>query len=156
LIFLEVIKLDIIVKVLLVAIMLIGIIAVTGCTSGKTTQSQAPSQQMSSATSQTRTSFSDLDAVEAKKLIDSDKTLQIVDVREQYEFDMGHLPDATLIPVGQLESRLSEIDKTKPVLLYCATGSRSRGAAQILAQAGYLKIYNLKSGIMRWTYEVVR
>jgi rhodanese-related sulfurtransferase len=150
--------LDIILKCLVVAIMLAGIIAITGCSSNRTVSEQTipnvQSQQLTQDSSQARPGFSDLDSAKAKELIDADKDLQIIDVREQFEFAMGHIHDAKLIPVGRLESRMGEIDKTKPILLYCATGSRSRAAAQFLAQAGYSKIYNLKLGIVRWNYDI--
>jgi rhodanese-related sulfurtransferase len=147
--------LDILLKVMVVVIMMLGLIALTGCSPSRTTENQAGSQQAGAA-SQIQTSFSDVDAAQAKKMIDSDKDLQIIDVREPFEYAGGHIPDATLISAGQLPSRLSEIDKTKPVLVYCASGNRSRGASQFLVQSGYSKVYNLKSGIMGWSYTITR
>jgi rhodanese-related sulfurtransferase len=141
---------------MVVVIMMLGLIAVTGCSPSRTTENQAGSQQVSSTASQIQTSFSDVDASQAKKMIDSDKNLQIIDVREPFEYAAGHIPDSKLISAGQLPARLSEIDKTKPVLVYCASGNRSRGASQFLVQSGYSKVYNLKSGIMGWSYAITK
>lgn len=135
--------------------MLGGILTFAGCSSTKT-PSDVQTQTSTQVSSQVQTAFTDLDAAQAKKIIDTDKDLQIIDVREQFEFSAGHLPNAKLISVSQLESRIGEIDKTKPVLLYCASGARSSGAAQFLARSGYDKIYNLRYGIMRWNYEIVK
>lgn len=151
---------DIILKCLLVAIMLAAVITVTGCSSNQKMSDPATmetqTQQSVQNDSQVQSGFTDVSAAQAKQLIDSDKDLQIIDVREQYEFDSGHMPNAELIPVGQLESRINEIDKTKPVLLYCATGARSRGAAQYLSQAGFSKVFNLRPGIVGWNYDIVK
>jgi rhodanese-related sulfurtransferase len=136
--------------------MMLGLFAIAGCSPSRTTENQAGSQQVSGAASQIQASFSDVDAAQAKKMIDNDKDLQIIDVREPFEYAGGHIPDADLISAGQLPSRLSEIDKTKPVLVYCASGNRSRGASQFLVQSGYSKVYNLRTGIMGWSYAIAK
>lgn len=100
--------------------------------------------------------YQDLDVAQAQQLIASDKTLQIIDVREQYEYDGGHIPGAKLIPIGQFASRIGEIDKNRPVFVYCLSGSRSIPAVQVLAQSGYVKVYNLAPGIQSWTGQLER
>ncbi|MHB8840681.1 MAG: rhodanese-like domain-containing protein [Candidatus Aquicultor sp.] len=104
-----------------------------------------PAQQSQAA------SYQNIDAAQAKQLIDA-KSVQLIDVREEDEFRMGYIAGAKLIPLGQLTSRIGEIDKTKPVLVYCATGARSAEAAQVLVASGYTKVYNLASGVDGWTY----
>lgn len=68
---------------------------------------------------------------------------QLVDVRTPFEFQSGHLDGAVNIPVDQLPRRLDGLDRQRPVVLYCRTGSRSRRAAGILARAGYTDIHDL-------------
>lgn len=76
----------------------------------------------------------------------------IVDVREASEFQRGHLRNARHVPLSQLKSRMGELDKwkEKPVLLYCATGSRSHGACVALRKAGFKEVFNLQGGIGAW------
>jgi rhodanese-related sulfurtransferase/rubrerythrin len=74
----------------------------------------------------------------------------LLDVRQQEEYESGHLPGAKWIPLPELGSRLSEIDPAKPTLVYCAIGGRSRVAAQMLAGKGFNEVYNLTGGIKAW------
>ncbi len=68
---------------------------------------------------------------------------KIIDVRSPEEFDDEHFPDAVNIPVNLIQSKLAEVgDKDAPVVLYCASGSRSAYAARILSMAGYKKVVN--------------
>ncbi len=73
----------------------------------------------------------------------------IVDVREQDEFAAGHIPEATLIPLGQLSNRLNEIPKDKTVVAVCRSGNRSGQATQILRQAGF-DAHNMQGGMISW------
>ena len=84
----------------------------------------------------------------------SDKTLQdvtILDVRQPGEYEEGHIPGAKLVPMAVLTDSLDEIDRSKPVLVYCAIGGRSRIAAQTLAGKGYDQVINLSGGFKAWT-----
>jgi rhodanese-related sulfurtransferase len=76
----------------------------------------------------------------------------VLDVREPGEFSAGHIGGARNIPLGTLKSRLGEIDKWKeqPVLLHCATGNRSQGAAATLKAAGFKDVFNLRGGLGAW------
>lgn len=68
---------------------------------------------------------------------------KIIDVRSPEEFDDEHYTNAINIPVNLIQARLSELgDKESPLVLYCATGSRSAYAARILAMSGYKKVIN--------------
>jgi rhodanese-related sulfurtransferase len=75
-----------------------------------------------------------------------------LDVREQSEWDERHIPNATLIPLGQLESRLGELpaDKDQAIVIYCRSGNRSQDGWQILHAAGYKNITSLAGGINQW------
>jgi molybdopterin/thiamine biosynthesis adenylyltransferase/rhodanese-related sulfurtransferase len=76
----------------------------------------------------------------------------VVDVREPWEWDAGHIPGAVHIPLGELPSRVdTELpDRSAPLLLYCRSGARSERAAQYLVANGYESVANLKALIERW------
>jgi rhodanese-related sulfurtransferase len=74
----------------------------------------------------------------------------IVDVREPWEYAQGHIPEAVLIPLGQLSARLGELDPAQPVAAICASGSRSQSAAALLGQKGFQKVYNVLNGMYGW------
>lgn len=95
--------------------------------------------------------YKNLSAKEFEAAMDGDYLL--LDVREQYEYDAGHIADATLIPLGELADRLGEIEqyKDKPVLVYCKSGNRSVAGSQILINSGFNIIYNLDGGYGAWT-----
>jgi len=76
----------------------------------------------------------------------------LLDVREPEEFSAGHAPNAKLIPLGQLDSRLQEIAsyKDKPVVVMCRSGRRSGIAVNKLQAAGFTQVSNVKGGIHEW------
>ncbi|MBD3308935.1 sulfurtransferase [candidate division KSB3 bacterium] len=74
----------------------------------------------------------------------------ILDVRQPKEYKEEHLPGSTLIPLPELNDRLAELEKEKPIIVYCAVGGRSRMAAQLLAGQDFKEVYNLKGGIKAW------
>ena len=78
----------------------------------------------------------------------------LLDVREPHEWDICHLEGATLIPMGELADRLSEIDGTRRLLVYCRDGSRSLDAIRLLYESGYTSVRHLKGGILAWADEV--
>ena len=80
-----------------------------------------------------------------------DEPVQIIDVREAYEYREGHIPDSKLIPLGQLSNRLHELGpKTREVIVVCRSGGRSGQAAHQLAGLGFNKVVNLRGGTMGW------
>ncbi len=89
-----------------------------------------------------------VDADEAHRLIAEGG--QLIDVREPWEWAMSHIPGATLIPMGQVPQRTSELDPSRSIVVQCATGARSAKVTQMLRQAGYAKAYNLAGGIVAW------
>lgn len=78
--------------------------------------------------------------------------LQILDVRETAEFDgpLGHIPNAHLIPLGELGERAQELDGDRPIVAVCRAGGRSAQATNILRKAGFTKVANLPGGMLRW------
>jgi glyoxylase-like metal-dependent hydrolase (beta-lactamase superfamily II)/rhodanese-related sulfurtransferase len=75
---------------------------------------------------------------------------QVVDVREPWEFQRGHVPGAKLIPLGQLSGRVNELDPEHPVAVICASGNRSQSAAALLGQKGFKTVYNILGGTGAW------
>jgi adenylyltransferase/sulfurtransferase len=80
--------------------------------------------------------------------------LKLIDVREPHELEISRLPNATNIPLGQLASRLSELDSAEDMVLFCKSGNRSTRALELLTSAGFKKVKNLKGGINAWAREV--
>ncbi len=74
----------------------------------------------------------------------------VIDVREPWEYAQGHIPGATLVPLGDLMGRVGELDPAKPVAVICASGSRSQSAAALLGQKGFATVYNVRGGTIRW------
>ena len=93
-----------------------------------------------------------IDFHETKSMIDQAAADEIVllDVRQPKEYEQAHIPGADLIPLPELGDRLDEVDKDKHVLVYCASGGRSRVAAQMMAGKGFKKIFNVAGGIKAW------
>ena len=94
-------------------------------------------------------------AEEAKAMIDELEDEIILDVREQEEYDAGHIPEAILLPVGMIDEDTAEgtiPGKDTVVLVYCRSGNRSKTAARALAELGYIEVYEF-GGINDWPYE---
>lgn len=81
---------------------------------------------------------------------------QIVDVRERWEWEIGRLPGARLIPLSELEDQITSLDPQRDVVVYCHRGTRSMFAARQLMDAGFAHVANLEGGIDRWSVEVDR
>ena len=87
---------------------------------------------------------------EAAKWIKEKKNLQLIDVRTPAEYADGHLAKAKLIPLQELQERWAEIDKGKPILLYCRSGHRSGMALKILHDKGFAQAKDIEGGINAW------
>ncbi|MEM3433888.1 MAG: rhodanese-like domain-containing protein, partial [Candidatus Methanomethyliaceae archaeon] len=73
--------------------------------------------------------------------------VQLIDVREPFEWEICHIEGAKLIPLGQLPSRIHELDPAKTIVVYCHSGYRSAQAVKLLRELGLRKTYNLAGGI---------
>lgn len=80
--------------------------------------------------------------------------IDLIDVREPYEWRIARIDGARLIPLGQFERAAAEIPLDRDIVLYCHYGSRSRTAAEFLAERGFRRVWNLTGGIDRWSAEV--
>lgn len=91
---------------------------------------------------------------ELKKLIDEKADFQLIDVREEHEFDEANL-NGKLIPMGEVMDRLDEIAKDKQVVVHCRSGKRSATVINALeSQHGFTNLYNLKGGILAYIDEI--
>ena len=91
----------------------------------------------------------------AKEMMDTQKVI-VLDVREQSEYDSGHIPGAVLLPVGSIDEETAAAvipEKDSTVLVYCRSGNRSKTASSTLAGLGYTNIYEF-GGINTWPYEI--
>lgn len=83
----------------------------------------------------------------------------LLDVREQWEYDEGHIPGVILIPMGEIPERLEEVPTDREVIVTCRSGNRSGQVANFLRQNGFENIHNMSGGIIDWEnagYEVSR
>ena len=96
----------------------------------------------------------DITAQELAERISLDNGPKIIDVREPHELEISKIEGATLIPLGQLASRMSELNSAEEIVLMCKVGTRSVRALEILHSAGFRKIKNLKGGINAWASEI--
>jgi phage shock protein E len=76
--------------------------------------------------------------------------VMILDVREQDEWDAGHIPGAVLMPMGQVSDRMSEIPKDKTVIVQCRSGNRSSQVTDFLVQQGFTNVHNMTGGLNAW------
>ncbi|MCX8062604.1 MAG: molybdopterin-synthase adenylyltransferase MoeB [Anaerolineales bacterium] len=96
----------------------------------------------------------DITATELAEKLKNGIPLRLIDVREPHELEISQIPGAQLIPLGQLASRLSELDSAEEIVLFCKAGTRSARALEVLLSAGFRKVKNLKGGINAWAQEV--
>jgi sulfur-carrier protein adenylyltransferase/sulfurtransferase len=80
--------------------------------------------------------------------------LDLIDVREQFEWDIARIPGARLVPLATLPEVAETLDHGREIVVYCKGGSRSRAAASHLVDAGFARVANLSGGILRWQAEV--
>jgi len=74
----------------------------------------------------------------------------VLDVRETWEYAAGHVPNARLIPLGDLEDRVGEVPRDQPVFVICQVGSRSLAATSYLLSLGYRDVANVDGGTSAW------
>jgi rhodanese-related sulfurtransferase len=93
--------------------------------------------------------YEDINTNTATELMDNDDLI-ILDVREKKERKAGYIKGDLHIPLADVKNKLDQLDKNKPILVYCRSGSRSGHIAGLLTRNEYKKIYNLKGGIQAW------
>ena len=138
-------------KILITAIIIFTFISIfAGCTT------ENPKEQ-TEETSMKNAAYTQITQDEAKKIMDNESDFIIVDAREQYEYDEGHIKDAIVIPYTEIEQKAEKIlpNKEQLILVYCRSGRRSKIAAQSLADMGYTNVKEF-GGIIDWQYEIVK
>ncbi len=89
-----------------------------------------------------------------KARIDRKDAFVLLDVREPYEYDIARIPGSKLIPLGELPSRMSELDSADEIVIHCKVGARSAKAVRQLQKAGFAKLLNVEGGILAWADRV--
>jgi len=97
----------------------------------------------------------EISAIELDELLRSGADIQLIDVRQPPEYNFARIPDAKLIPLGEIVRRMDEIDPSKETILHCKMGGRSAQAIQLLRRAGFTgPLRNLRGGITAWSNDV--
>jgi rhodanese-related sulfurtransferase len=91
-----------------------------------------------------------IDVTRLRERLKAEPVPFLLDVREPWEYQQGHVPGAQLIPLGELERRVSEVPRDRPVLAICHSGQRSLAAAGYLHQLGYTSVSNVDGGTAAW------
>jgi adenylyltransferase/sulfurtransferase len=84
----------------------------------------------------------------------SGEAIQLIDVREPHEWEIGHIDGARLIPLHRIEAAIPGIDVTSPIAVYCKGGTRSALAVRDLLDAGFRQVWSVSGGILRWAREI--
>ncbi len=96
----------------------------------------------------------EISASELAEQLKNSEPVRLIDVREPHELHISAIPQAELIPLGSLASRMHELDSAEAFVLMCKSGTRSARALELLAGAGFRKLKNLRGGINAWATEV--
>jgi molybdopterin/thiamine biosynthesis adenylyltransferase/rhodanese-related sulfurtransferase len=96
----------------------------------------------------------EISPTEMKKWMDESRPFVLVDVREPHEFQICSIPGSTLIPLGDVPKRMNELNSADEIVVHCRSGMRSAKAVELLMQAGFRKIHNLKGGVLAWSDQV--
>lgn len=99
----------------------------------------------------------EMTAAQVRALLAADSSVQLIDVREVHELrQSGWIPGARHMPMSTFEGRESEIDRDRPVVVYCASGARSFNVGCHLMDRGFTRVINLAGGIQAWDGERAR
>jgi sulfur-carrier protein adenylyltransferase/sulfurtransferase len=96
----------------------------------------------------------EIDPVEVKQWIDAGRDFVLVDVREPHEYQICKIEKARLIPLGQVPNRLGELEKGAEIVVHCKSGMRSAKAQKAMQEAGFMRVLNMKGGILAWSDKV--
>ncbi len=92
--------------------------------------------------------------LELKKKLDRKDNFTLLDVREPHEVQIGRIPRSILIPLGDLEKRSGELDRSAEIIVHCKSGGRSSKAVEYLRKSGFSNVSNLTGGILAWSDKV--
>lgn len=94
--------------------------------------------------------YRNVTSADTRKIIEQKKNVYLLDVRTPGEYQQARLKGSVLIPINEIERRLNEVPRNRPVVVFCAVGSRSNLVAGFLASKGYREVYNMQDGLMGW------
>ncbi len=103
-----------------------------------------------------QTGLLEITAGDLKRRLEAGDEVAILDVREPHELEICKLDNRFHVPLGQLPARLNELEshKDRDVVVYCRSGKRSERACQYMRENGFVKVANLKGGILAWANDV--
>ncbi len=96
----------------------------------------------------------EIGAKELAERLRNGERIRLIDVREPHELEISRIPGAQNIPLGDFASRMSELDSSEEIVLFCKSGTRSARALELLLSAGFRRVKHLKGGINAWAREV--
>jgi len=93
--------------------------------------------------------------LEVKAMLDeSSSSIMLLDVREKWEFDLCHIPKSIHMPIAEVILRISELEKTNPIIIICHNGRRSLHIGLELIEKGFDNVINLKGGVDQWADDI--
>jgi adenylyltransferase/sulfurtransferase len=95
-----------------------------------------------------------IDVMEVKRKLDRGDDFLLIDVREPHEYQIARIPEARLIPLGELPKRLQEFDPNAEIVMQCKSGARSQRAVDFMKQNGFKNVLNMTGGITAWSDKV--
>ena len=134
--------------------LLVLLIALAGCGGQAAAPATPPAAEVADSAALNLSVNVDPNTVEELRHRDD---VVVIDVREDYEYNDGHIPGARLVPLGQVPNRLDEIPKDKTVIAVCRSGNRSSQATNFLRQQGFDNVHNMTGGMNAWAqagYEI--
>ena len=106
------------------------------------------------APSESAVEITDISPRELAERMSRGEDIQLIDVREKWEWEIARIAGATLIPLGSIVDAAPSLDRNRSTVLYCKVGMRSLHAAEELADLGFTKLANLSGGILRWSEDI--
>jgi adenylyltransferase/sulfurtransferase len=101
-----------------------------------------------------QTGIPEITPAEVKKKMDAHEPFVLIDVREPHEYQICSIPGSKLIPLGEVAKRMNELNSADEIVVHCKSGMRSAKAVDLLMKSGFLKIHNMKGGILAWSDQV--
>ena len=142
-------------RLVLLSLLLLLLGTAVAC-SGQTATTSAPDTAVE-VNANTELDLADTINVQTAASVKDRDDVIVLDVREQWEYDEGHIPGVTLIPMGEVANRLTEIPTDKEVIVTCRSGNRSAQITDFLREQGFANVHNMEGGILAWEaagYEV--
>ena len=98
--------------------------------------------------------FSEITVKELKQKMDENPDLQVLDVREPFEVEVGSIPGTIKIPMTIVPLKLEQLDKSKEIFVHCKSGMRSARICEFLSYNDFKSVYNVNGGIKAWSAEI--